>query len=156
MSKVVFEPVEYRHTSDLISEMRATDRAELWALNRADPATAVRQSVDQSHTKTAAVDDDGLVCIFGVAKPEIALGGSGIIWLLGTDRMQNHKATLLRESRQFVKAMLKHYDRLENVVWDGNMPSIMYLEAVGFKLSKRHETLRGDGYYRFWMDRNDV
>lgn len=141
--------------AELTAELRPDDAREIWEMTRRDPAAVIRYSVEVSDVCSTVRDENGLVCIIGAHVP-VAMGGLVAPWMLGTRRVADHKISLIKHSKAFLAHLLHHFDRAENVVWEGHMASIIYLEAVGFKLGKRQETLHGAGYYRFWKDRGDV
>jgi len=153
--KLTFEEANDLHVGLLTDEMRPADKAECWALSRLDPGSVLRYSLEVSEWTTAVSDDTGLVCLFGLYEPA-PIGGIAAPWMLGTRRVSDHKIALIKQTRRFLTAAFSRYDRLENIVSDDHMASIVYLEAVGFTLGPVNVTPWGARYRRFWKDRHHV
>jgi hypothetical protein len=133
---VEFGPASPAQLDDLVAELRAADRAELEAAHgSSDIATIVRESVASTVEPLCATDEEGYVlAVFGVAPLGPLLTPVGAPWLLGTDRISRHGATLIRASRDYIAGMAQHFPVMVNFVDARNADSIKYLKAVGFTL----------------------
>lgn len=152
-----YTPATMDDAIELTRNIRALDRAEIYALSRRDAASAIRKSLEKSELCWTYRDDDGVLgCIFGFA--ELApIGNSASPWLLGTPTLKEHRKELVKVSRHVVHDLLKtRYDHMWNVVWAENKPSILYLSAIGFKIGDRRKTFTGEYYHPFSLTREMI
>jgi hypothetical protein len=121
--------------------LRRADREEIDALTGGDPQEALAESVARSASAWAGVADGALVCLFGVVPapseaegPASPAGVAGIPWLLGADSVAAYGRPFLRRNRAYVRAMLRDFPVLANVVDARNAVSIRWLRWLGFTL----------------------
>lgn len=95
-----------------------------------DPLTALTQSVEMSVVAWTAENDDGIICMWGVA-PVSILGGIGAVWLLGSDLVTKVKKRFLIETLKYVIEMRKSFPILINYVMVGNEVSQRWLRWAG-------------------------
>ncbi len=110
--------------------LRRADREEIDALTGGDPQEALAESVARSASAWAGRADGALVCLFGV----VPAGVTGIPWLLGSDAVAAYGRLFLRRNRAYVRAMLRDFPVLANVVDARNAVSIRWLRWLGFTL----------------------
>lgn len=113
--------------------LRRADREEIDALTGGDPQEALAESVARSASAWAGLADGALVCLFGVV-PASPAGNAGIPWLLGADSVAAYGRPFLRRNRAYVRAMLRDFPVLANVVDARNAVSIRWLRWLGFTL----------------------
>lgn len=113
--------------------LRRADREEIDALTGRDPQAMLAESVARSASAWAGRADGALVCLFGVV-PVSLTGVTGIPWLLGSDAVAAYGRPFLRRNRAYVRAMLRDFPVLANVVDARNAVSIRWLRWLGFTL----------------------
>lgn len=141
--------VEYRRPTDtdivgLATSLRQQDVAELEALGFTNLHHVVHWCVHESAWSWAASIDGNLVCIFGVS-PE------GAPWMLGTDLVKTHRRILARESRRYIREMLRDYPRLVNRVHAANTVAVAWLRRAGFTLHPATPEPNGEMFHTFEM-----
>jgi hypothetical protein len=116
----------------IADNMRELDRKECGYMHH-DPQNAIFESVYMS--------DMDMIWLIEVERiPAGCFGcGMGIPWLLGTDNMSRIKIQFMKESREYVDRMKDRYSVLCNWVWEKNIPSVKWLEWLGFKPIGREE-----------------
>jgi hypothetical protein len=112
----------------LYQRLREADRRELELSSGPDVLLTLTRSVDASEVCMCAEDEEGIVCIWGIARtPE---GGS--VWMLGADSLQKYQRLLVSDTKPWVHQMLPHYGLLGNYVHAENTKSIRWLKMLGF------------------------
>jgi len=115
----------------------------------------IMQSIKITERPWVAKTADGEpFALFGAVAP--VLGSTATPWMVATDRINEYTVTLLRVSRDYVRATLTLYPCLRNHVHDENTPSKRYLAALGFELSEPFEWYTGAIVREFKMERSDV
>jgi hypothetical protein len=110
--------------------MRASDIAEVWALDRHSPAEAIQRSLDMPGEAYAFLVDDVPLAVFGCA--ETVLPGVASPWLLGAEGVEHHARQFLELGREYVYRWGLEYEHLYNVVDARNGRSIDWLGRLGF------------------------
>ena len=153
---IAIDTIQPGDSDELILKLRESDKDEIKALSMGGPEAVIKQSVARSDFGYSARDEDGnLLCLFGVARLS-ELGDAGVIWLLGTDKLNENAKELVKQSRRMVQWMLKHhFTCLTNIVWVNNKASIKYLKAVGFKFSEAKRSFTGAEYFKFTRMREE-
>lgn len=144
-------PTVPEHVAELAANLRDPDRAELLASGHADAARAISLSASLStHICTATVG--GRVgAIFGVV-PLSMLTGLGCPWMLGTDLVVTHRRALMRDSPAYIRAMLRAYPHLVNLVHAENAFAVRWLRRAGFVLHPAEPHPKtGAPFHRFEM-----
>lgn len=138
----------------IANRMRATDRAEVWAMSRHGPLGALLHSVVLSSEPYLATLDEEPIALFGMQSP--VLGDTGVPWMLGTDRLGEDNRKLITMSRRYLQHELTKHRVLSNYVHDENGPALRYLRCVGFTLSEPEVWHTGAMVREFTMERPDV
>lgn len=156
MTGFILTPATLEDATDLAADMRPEDVEELFVLTGETPEVACEWSVRHSDDVWAARSETGrMLALFGVA-PVAVLGGVGAVWLLGTPGLAGHTRAMLRGSPSWLAKWFTRYDKLTNVVWEGNRPSVRYLRGLGFSFSERKTMpVSRAGYYVFAMTKKD-
>ncbi len=118
--------------------MRPCDVAELSAVTHLSPLQAAQTSVNNSHPDFlwAYYADDTLLCIAGCTV-------SGNPWLLATPALDNHLQHVTLEAKRQVRMMLRHWDKLSNIIDVRNRKTLRWLKALGFTLTETLEIKPG-------------
>jgi hypothetical protein len=129
-----FRPALPTDADDLLADLRPEDRQEADALlgpGKADDA--IRTSLKNSLMAWSAVDDEGVVFIFGLVMLSV-VGSEGSPWMVGTTRTERYPRELVREGRAYIARMLKAAPLLANAVDARNKRSIAWLKRIGFTI----------------------
>lgn len=142
-------PATRDHALHVGRAMRQADVDEVRAASGLSPLVATLSSLDGSVLAWAGVADDGEpFAICGVAP---YAGATGSPWLLATDRLYDHRAFFLRNTRPVVEIMLRVYPVLINYVDARHRDSIRWLMWAGFKIDKLepHYGVERRPFFRF-------
>ncbi len=119
----------------LAFNMRACDRDEVWASHMRTPVEAVTMGIFFSlETRVAKYKGEPFL-IFGVT-PATSLSDRGIIWMLGTTLLADHRTWFLRESRREVSRISRGFRTVENWVDARSRANIRWLRWVGFQIGE--------------------
>lgn len=130
--------------------MRADDIAECAALGR-DPADALRHGLRTSLWALTAIDTEP-VAMLGVS-PRSMLGGIGVPWMLGTERIYESGRALVALVPPVLVEMSSSFERLENIVGAGNVRAISFLRHFGFEVEEAQREISGLSFRRFHFER---
>lgn len=155
-SAVEFAPPTAADIDELAARMRAQDTAEVHALRPGVPLRGIVQdSVDASAWALAARADGALACIFGLARAGTVLAPIGVPWMLGTPTVLQHKRSLNRLARRYIKQMLQETPILLNAVHADNTVAVNWLKRMGFELQAPVATgALGAPFHEFRMARD--
>lgn len=139
------------HIIELAEKLRDADRAELMASGHPDPRHAIELSVSLSTHRATATVDGRVGAIFGVSPISMA-SGVGCPWMLGTDLVLTNRRALMRDSPAYIRAMLRVYPHLVNLVHAENAFAVRWLRHSGFNLHPVAPHPRtGAPFHRFEM-----
>jgi len=132
------------------NHLRPCDVAELSAVTHLSPLQAVQTSVANSHIDFlwAYYADNTLLCIAGCTV-------SGNPWLLATPDLDNHLQHITKEVRHQVRMMLKHWDKLSNIIDVRNRKTLRWLKVLGFTLTETLEIKPGFPVIQFEKVRHE-
>lgn len=138
--------------ADLIAPMlRRNDALEVIRAGHGHILPAMRRSVEESRQGGMAglfLDDGQPVALFGVA-PRMDVG---IPWLVGTDAINRHQKTFLRETRFWVDQWRQQHSILMNHVDARYTGAIRWLSWLGFTIgAPQPHGLDGAMFCRFEM-----
>mgnify|MGYP003625007109 CR=1 FL=1 len=119
---------------NLIKNMRQADRNELMALHN-EIGRIVQYSFERSEHKWSVYANGEFVCMFGVGYAAL-VSDTGIIWMLGTDLIEQYKGAFIRHSKRYIEAMLTIYPVLSNYCDVRNKRTIRWLKFMGFTFSE--------------------
>lgn len=123
----MIETTVWADVAELMDTMREWDRLEI-AAGGGDVVSSLTHGYHFSKELWTARDTKGrLICIYGVAP----VGSVGVVWMLGTDRVEKNAMFVHREAKKFIAHCLEEYSSLQNRVWIENQPSIRWLERLG-------------------------
>lgn len=139
----------------LKGRFRQGDVEEVFAMSGRGIDEAAQEGLRTSELCWIGYWDEDPIAIFGCRRHSL-LSDEGTPWLLGTERIreQGIKQAFLAANAPYIKAMLQHFDFLENFVDARNTVSIKWLKRLGFTI----EPAMPMGYlkmpfHRFWLRR---
>jgi hypothetical protein len=144
--------------------LRPADAAEVYATSGRTAEAALLAALRRSTQAWTCLIDPSAgsgqvaepVCMWGVG-PISLVAGRGCPWLLGTEVVEWHPMTFLRQSRAFLREMLQTYSELENHVDARNLLSIRWLKWLGFTIEPPQPCgFLQLPFHRFHMERADV
>ena len=138
------------HVEELAANLRQQDRDELTASGHTDHQRLIAESVAMSDWAHTALVDGRVACIFGVARHGTLLDPRGIPWMLGTDLVTQNRRALARLAPGYIRAMLRDYPHLINIVHAKNTVATRWLRRAGFVLQPAHDH-NGEPFHLFEM-----
>ncbi len=144
--------VDPHDLSVVASRMRAIERVECRAAGH-DELTALKLAVAGSrHVRTACEGENGeALCIFGLM-PISLMDGTAAPWMLGTDAVADYPVPMLRTGRRVLRSWQALFPHLAGNVHRDNLPSIRWLEKLGFAVEAELVDIGGEPHRRFWKD----
>lgn len=122
---------------DLEGRMRAADLVELKA-HGVQARSALRAGLVMSRPCFSIEHKGRCIGMFGVT-PEPVDPQTGLVWLLGSDEIQDISRQFLRESRQWLERIGSQYELLTNVVHEDNHLHHKWLRFLGFTFIRREK-----------------
>lgn len=137
----------------IAADMRQEDANEVWASNHHTPLESLTKGWDLSDFATIAMCDNEPLVMIGLVKRDI-LTGSGVIWMLGTNKSLNYRKEFLRQTQPIIDEMLNICPRLCNLVHSKNLSSIKWLKWLGFTIEEpiKHGS-DNELFHRFYLER---
>lgn len=117
----------------LAANLRKEDEKEVRALSRT-PLQALQDGLKYSEDCLTIALDDKPVAMFGVVPMGHPTLKVGLIWLLASPDLLNHKIQFLRHCRAYVELFQSKYDLLTNAVHSENTVHIQWLRWCGFTM----------------------
>lgn len=107
---------------------------------------------DTEFSFTLSNQDSEAIGIFGVTSYE---QDEGIPFLLFTPELWGkNKLTAYKLSEMMISEFLQIYPKLRNIIWSKNIPSIRYVEKLGFNVNKEEPiSISGEAFYHFTKER---
>lgn len=135
---------EYKQVAaELFDNMRAEDKEEM-ELMEYHSIDYVLGSMNNSEILYKAVDDEGhLLAVSGVSYPCDFPDDARCVWLLGTERIKQHKRELVKIGRVVMKEYLNKHHKLFNLISRDNIPALTYIQHLGAKFSQPVSIGRG-------------
>lgn len=131
-----YVPAEESDAYRIAANARKEDIVELWAASRTDPLHAMIKGIRNSPNRCFTGWADGEpICMFGVAEGSL-LGNTGIPWMIGSSKLDDHAMTFLRNSHRALSFMSLGYDTLFNYVDARNTKAIEWLRWLGFDIEE--------------------
>lgn len=115
----------------LAPNLREQDVAEVRASSGQSPLEALFYGVEHSIKCYTIADADGPVAMFGVAAGDSQDSDLGLVWMLASPRLLNHRRQLIQESRYWLSVLLSVRPRLWNVVDESNKVHLRFLQWLG-------------------------
>ena len=136
---------------ELAANLRAADRWELMASGHSDHRRAIADSLAVSTHMATILIEGRVAAILGLA-PLSLVSGTAAPWLLGTDLVTQHRRALMRIAPSYIRAMLRAYPHLLNLVHAENEFAVRWLRRAGFTFhSVQPHPVTGAPFHRFEM-----
>lgn len=135
----------------IATRMRAMDRRECEALGRT-PKEGLRIGLRMSLKPLTIMIEGRPEAMLG-AVPVSLVGGTALIWMLGTDELFRQKRAWALLGPRIISDMLGTFRRLENIVSIDNAPAIRFLAHMGFHVGGAVEHHRGVAFVPFHLAR---
>jgi len=149
MQQVQFRPgliVRQSKVTDAFAlgpNLREADKAELDACSGEDPCEVLARGHVYGRVCLTIERDGRPIAMFGtVDHPDT---DAGVIWLLGSDEIEEIAVTFLRASRQFLEVLTAPYTHVANVLDERNTLHRRWLQWMGCKEIRRHEDYGRNG-----------
>ena len=140
----------------IADDMRQADVDEVWASNHHTPIESLMMGLDISDFATVAECDGEALVIIGLVKRDL-LTGSGIVWMLGSNKALKHRKEFLRQTSAIINEMLTICPRLCNMVHSKNKKSMQWLRWLGFTIDDpQPHGPDNEMFHRFSLERLDV
>lgn len=134
MSSLVVRQATWLDLLLLLPRIRKADVDECEALFGKNTVSVAACETYRNSQMRYTMEEDGIViAMFGVAAPSL-LSTVGAPWMFGTDQIEAHPRSLMRDGRTYIDAMLRLFPRLENIVDARNTKSIRWLRHLGFTI----------------------
>lgn len=138
----------YGDINRIANRMRAVDRVECEAVGHSPKAALV--AAFRSSSLCWTVLADGKPCaIFGVAAIS-AIEGRGAVWMLGTDEITAARKPWLAWAPQYLGAMHRAFQKLENWISVENDASARWLRKLQFRFDEETVLIGGVPHRRFY------
>jgi len=121
--------------TSISEDMRQADAEEVWASNHHTPLESLLKGWELSDFVTIAEHNNDPLVMIGLVKRDI-LTGSGVIWMLGTNKALEHRREFFRQTKPIINEMLTICPRLCNMVHSKNINSIQWLKWLGFTIDE--------------------
>lgn len=146
---------------ELAEDLRPSDIDEIAATTGEAPATALVSAVMLSSHAWIALDAVGNPLVaFGAAPADLDDPSEGIVWMLGSPRMDEPANALgiLRRTPEYLGTLLDAYPTLSNYVDARNQKSILWLLSAGFEIDDVafDHGLGGETFFHFSRRRDLV
>ena len=133
-SRLQFRQAQLSDAADLGPILRKADRLEIQAVVGRDAIETLRDGIASSDPCWTVTDESDVpMALFGVV-PDREIPRSGMIWLLGSDRLVDHQVEVLRLSRQWIARLHERYDHFWNYIDARNDVHVKWVRWCGFRL----------------------
>ena len=100
--------------------------------------------------KFARAEDGRPLCVFGVTRQTV-LGSTGVIWMVGTDLMNQYSRQFLRQCRNDIDKITKGFKIVHNYCDARNSITMRWLLWLGFTIEDAQPYGRyGMPFHHFW------
>lgn len=140
-------PAEREHIPALASAMREWDVIECRAVGHS-PAEALRDGLARSLWALTALVDGKPEAMLGVA-PRSMIEGTGVPWMLGTERVYGGAREFVRYGRGIIAEMEATFPVLSNMVAADNGRAIAFLKHWGWRISSKRVAVGGVDFVEF-------
>jgi len=139
-NRLEIKPATRNTANQMAPYLRAADVIEVYASSGMAPLEALLGSIEASDDDLcfAAHVDGQPICMFGANQitEDNVVGG---IWLLGTDRIEDHPKDFMLRCKEYLAIMHERYEHLTNLIDARNSVTIGWLPHLGFRPVQRVE-----------------
>lgn len=141
------------HDLELVAaDMRDMDVFECRAAGFKTPLDALHVGLLMGKQTWTFNSDGEPLCVFGDVPDN---SGGAVFWLLGTNKVRQHKRAFMRYSKMYKELYLAKYTYLTNVVCMDNDESVRWLKWLGAKFIDGVAMIDGKPFQRFYIERGD-
>lgn len=123
--KLHLEKTTLKQMLDFLAHARPLDIQEV----EMEGQSFIEQPLDNFNNCYSIVDEEGNV--FAIGGVEIIKDLQGAVWMLCTNRVEQHKTTFLRFTKNLLKDYMNYFTYLTNKAWLGNKLHIDWLSWMG-------------------------
>lgn len=153
MHKVELVKPTVEMMESIAADMRSADAAEVMASHGHTPTQAIMEGWKLSQYSVVVMVNSEPCVIMGLVNWDL-LSGSGVPWLLGTERALKYSREFFRLSPPVIDEMLTVCPRLFNYVHAENKISIKWLKWIGFTIDEpMPHGINGELFHRFHLER---
>lgn len=143
-------PATQKDVESLLKEgLREVDVRECFRSTGRGPTAALWDGLLYSDISFVG-EHEGEVFAMGGVMAKSVIDPGGIVWLLGTDRLEDVWYAFAKESRRIIDILLEEYGSLENLVDVTNTKTIRWLKWLGFSCDEIVTAPFGHPFRRFW------
>lgn len=136
------------HIPHLAATMRPVDVVEVGAFGRS-PEGALRHSLASSLWALTVFENGDPIAMLGVTPKNMMLG-SGVPWMLGSERIYRNARALVSLAPIVISEMRSTFPILENLVSVDNARAHSFLRHCGWQLSEEITEVGGVQFVRFF------
>lgn len=123
-----------KYLMDFMAHVRPEDLQEVLASSdRHFEDTTLTDLIKAGNLCLVDTQDNSVYAIGGIADDKI-------IWMLCTDKVEQHPVKFLRYCKETIKYLLGDYKVLYNTVWKGNQFHVKWLKWMGAKFVNETDT----------------
>ncbi len=139
------------HYTYLLDRLRRADREEILAAGYRHENDAIETSWKLSSMRWVIVWKSEAIGLFGVC-PLPDYPNAGAVWMLGTDRIEEIKVSMVKVAGEYIKEMLQEYEVLCNYVHVDNKLAIKWLRHMKFNVSAVPEEPYDSGHSFYYFE----
>jgi hypothetical protein len=131
----------------IAKRLRKADLLELKATTKSNPSVALMASLWVSNPCYSLLVYGEPVALVGLVPQK----DTGVIWMMGTDKMLQIKRPFLRGCKEWVNYFLELKPILFNYIHEKNTLHIKWLRWLGFSIINKKDNfgLNGENFYEF-------
>lgn len=134
MRRLAVQVATLADAAALAPNLRAADVAEVAAASGSTPLEALENGVRHSDLPRVILDAQGPIAIFGA----VVFDDNGASpWLLGSDRIQEHRREFLERSRHYFARLRAPFLYLANYIDERNTLHVRWIKWLGFTIAGR-------------------
>lgn len=145
MISVEIVPAEAAHVREALASLRDFDKGNIERCIA--PEAILLEEMRYSTIACAGLINGEVACVWGV-KANTILNDSAYLWVLTTQRVDEHPFIFVRHSQRMAEELLKHFSYLHGFVLADNHRSVKWLRWLGCSLVPAP-----DGILNFWLGR---
>lgn len=137
-SKIEIRPLAQSDIQRILPKLRQSDRLES-LLATGEPVEQLLDKAVYSTEPYAGIINNEIAAIFGVNVVDIFGYPVSLVWMMGTDEIENpaHRKLIVRLSKLMISRFIDRYGMLCNWIWVENAAAIRFVQHLGAMLGKK-------------------